>query len=81
MYNIYCWGFSSIWISVGFYFQHSQTKVLRELAPDIGISNCWFSCEYDHFKINKFYCFLLLFNMTNDYYLNFFLLLLKKKLH
>uniref|UniRef100_A0A2S2Q9I7 G-protein coupled receptor n=1 Tax=Sipha flava TaxID=143950 RepID=A0A2S2Q9I7_9HEMI len=43
IYNIYCWGFSSICIVIAFLFQHSQNAVLIKFAPNIGTNSCWFS--------------------------------------
>ncbi|XP_016658565.1 G-protein coupled receptor Mth isoform X2 [Acyrthosiphon pisum] len=40
LYHIYCWGFSSIIVSTGYLFQHSQNETLRELALDIGEYDC-----------------------------------------
>ncbi|XP_016656140.1 probable G-protein coupled receptor Mth-like 2 [Acyrthosiphon pisum] len=54
MYHIYCWGFSSIYVSTGYLFQHSQNKTLRELAPDIGIYRCYFY-TYNHYGTLIFY--------------------------
>ncbi|CAI6344034.1 unnamed protein product [Macrosiphum euphorbiae] len=48
MYHIYCWGFSSICVSTGYLFQHSQHKKLLNLAPDIGEYRCFFSGIHDY---------------------------------
>ncbi|XP_060857059.1 G-protein coupled receptor Mth2-like [Metopolophium dirhodum] len=42
MYHIYCWGFSSICVSTGYLFQHSEHETLLKLAPDIGYHSCSF---------------------------------------
>ncbi|CAI6354342.1 unnamed protein product [Macrosiphum euphorbiae] len=42
MYHIYCWGFSSICVSTGYLFQHSQNETLMKLSPNIGDPVCWF---------------------------------------
>eukprot|EP00102_Acyrthosiphon_pisum_P018925 XP_016656135.1 PREDICTED: G-protein coupled receptor Mth2-like isoform X2 [Acyrthosiphon pisum] len=54
MYHIYSWGFSSIIVSTGYLFQHSQNKTLRELAPDIGKYKCNFYI-YNHYGHFIFY--------------------------
>ncbi|XP_060869450.1 G-protein coupled receptor Mth-like [Metopolophium dirhodum] len=46
MYHIYCWGFSSICVSTGYLFQHSQNETLLELAPNIGKFACFFRGVY-----------------------------------
>ncbi|XP_060860068.1 G-protein coupled receptor Mth2-like isoform X2 [Metopolophium dirhodum] len=56
MYHIYCWGFSSIFVSTGYLFQHSQHETLLELAPDIGYNRCFF---YDPYRYG-FYIFYML---------------------
>ncbi|XP_008189989.1 G-protein coupled receptor Mth isoform X2 [Acyrthosiphon pisum] len=48
MYHIYCWGFSSIFVSTGYLFQHSQSETLRGLAPDIGKYHCYFAGRSNH---------------------------------
>ncbi|XP_060857061.1 G-protein coupled receptor Mth2-like isoform X2 [Metopolophium dirhodum] len=78
MYHIYCWGFSSVCVSTGYYFQFSQSETLQKLAPNIGdIGDCWFE-DKTRYGIYIFYLIptsfmvtanLIMFFLTAIYFL------------
>ncbi|CAI6355806.1 unnamed protein product [Macrosiphum euphorbiae] len=76
MYNIYCWGFSSIFVCTVFFFEHSKHQTLRKLAPGIGEPLCWFN-DFTSYGYYTFYLIpvsvmltanLILFLLTAFYF-------------